>query len=94
LTCPNCGSTRTGSSRTVPGGRICWDCGSSFEAGGPVATERRSLRRRLPQPSRASRTTILLALAIAAVALVALLGLFAIGFFDWVRCSIDNTASC
>jgi hypothetical protein len=28
------------------------------------------------------------------VALVAMLGLYAIGFFDWVRCSIDNTASC
>jgi hypothetical protein len=94
--CPRCGGVRTGRSRTSTTARICWDCGASFEP---------SARRGLPAAVRArprerlastlpSRRVMLLFVAVVIATMLALVALYAVGFFDWVRCSIDSTASC
>ena len=40
------------------------------------------------------RRVMLLFVAVVIATMLALVVLYAVGFFDWVRCSIDSTASC
>lgn len=81
---------------------ICWDCGARFERGaGATPGERESTReiRRPPEPTPtellSSRVRLaLLIVALTGLALLAVLGLYELGFFDWVQCSVDSTAEC
>ncbi len=99
--CPRCGSERIGHEHERVHGLeharrerlICWDCGARFDQPAEVRREHDAS----PSPSELLSSRVRLALlivALAGVALLAVLGLYALGFFDWVQCTVDKTASC